>query len=215
MKLLFPFLFILVLSLSLKGQTNEEMAIAFIKKLERQQFDSCYSMFDTSMANKFNAAMLEKMWGSIPRYMGEYKGYTTVESMKKDSIDVVAVRCTFEKTKMDLQFSFAENKKIISASSYYSSYIHDMSQDFQPDNLYKNNYVKLRELSISYIIPKKLVSIAGIQKLSVSLNARNLFYFYKTIPNIDAESALGSGSFTEYSFFPSVKTYGFGLNVSF
>lgn len=113
MKLLFPFLFILVLSLSLKGQTNEEMAIAFIKKLERQQFDSCYSMFDTSMANKFNAAMLEKMWGSIPRYMGEYKGYTTVESMKKDSIDVVAVRCTFEKTKMDLQFSFAENKKII------------------------------------------------------------------------------------------------------
>jgi dienelactone hydrolase len=57
--------------------------------------------------------MLEKMWGSIPRYMGEYKGYTTVESTKKDSIDVVAVRCTFEKTKMDLQFSFADNKKII------------------------------------------------------------------------------------------------------
>lgn len=115
----------------------------------------------------------------------------------------------------DTNPEYAENKKIISASSYYSSYIHDMSQDFQPDNLYKNNYVKLRELSISYIIPKKLVSIAGIQKLSVSLNARNLFYFYKTIPNIDAESALGSGSFTEYSFFPSVKTYGFGLNVSF
>lgn len=113
MKLLFPFLFILVFSLSLKGQTNEELAITFIKKLERQKFDSCYSMFDTSMANKFNAAMLEKMWGSIPRYMGEYKGYSTVESMKKDSIDVVAVRCAFEKTKMDLQFSFAENKKII------------------------------------------------------------------------------------------------------
>jgi dienelactone hydrolase len=65
------------------------------------------------MANKFNAAMLEKMWGSIPRYMGEYKGYTTVESTKKDSIDVVAVRCTFEKTKMDLQFSFNDYKKII------------------------------------------------------------------------------------------------------
>jgi hypothetical protein len=65
------------------------------------------------MANKFNATMLEKMWGSIPRYMGEYKGYTTVESMKKDSIDVVAIRCTFEKTKMDLQFSFNDNKKIV------------------------------------------------------------------------------------------------------
>jgi dienelactone hydrolase len=106
------FLFLLV-GLNSFSQTNEELSISFIKKLERQQFDSCYSMFDTSMANKFNAAMLEKMWGSIPRYMGEYKGYTTVESVKKDSIDVVAVRCTFEKTKMDMQFSFAENKKII------------------------------------------------------------------------------------------------------
>lgn len=95
------------------SQTNEELSISFVKKLERQQFDSCYSMFDTSMANKFNAAMLEKMWGSIPRYMGEYKGFTTVESTKKDSIDVVAVRCTFEKTKMDLQFSYNEQKKII------------------------------------------------------------------------------------------------------
>lgn len=110
---------------------------------------------------------------------------------------------------------YAPNTKILSAAEYYSSYIHDMSQDFQPDNLYKNDYVKLREISISYVIPKKIVSIAGIQKLTVSLNARNLFYFYKTIPNIDSESALGSGSFTEYSFFPSVKSYGFGLNVSF
>jgi dienelactone hydrolase len=113
MKFTYKLFLLLLLSINLFSQTNEELSISFVKKLERQQFDSCYAMFDTSMANQFNAAMLEKMWGSIPRYMGEYKGYTTVESTKKDSIDVVAVRCTFEKTKMDLQFSFADNKKII------------------------------------------------------------------------------------------------------
>jgi dienelactone hydrolase len=113
MKFTYKLFLLLLLSINLFSQTNEELSISFVKKLERQQFDSCYTMFDTSMANQFNAAMLEKMWGSIPRYMGEYKGYTTVESTKKDSIDVVAVRCTFEKTKMDLQFSFADNKKII------------------------------------------------------------------------------------------------------
>lgn len=113
MKFTFAILLSLFIFLNSFSQTNEELSISFVKKLERQQFDSCYSMFDTSMANKFNATMLEKMWGSIPRYMGEYKGYTTVESMKKDSIDVVAVRCTFEKTKMDLQFSFNDNKKIV------------------------------------------------------------------------------------------------------
>jgi iron complex outermembrane receptor protein len=90
-----------------------------------------------------------------------------------------------------------------------------MSADFQPDNLYKNDYVKLRELSVAYTLPKKLVNAVHIEKMTVSFNARNLFYFYKTIPNIDSESALGSGSFTEYSFFPSVKSYGFGVNVSF
>ena len=98
MRFIYLLILYCLLPLFLKAQTNQELSISFVKKLERQQFDSCYSMFDTSMANKFNAAMLEKMWGSIPRYMGEYKGYTTVESMKKDSIDVVAVRCTFEKT---------------------------------------------------------------------------------------------------------------------
>ena len=70
-------------------------------------------MFDTTMANKFSVTMLEGMWGSIPRYMGEYKGYSTITTERKDTIDVVAVRCEFEKTKMDLQFGFNENKKIV------------------------------------------------------------------------------------------------------
>lgn len=113
MKLLLNSILLAVLPLFSIAQSLEDLSISFIKKLERQQFDSCYSMFDTSMANKFNATMLEKMWESIPRYMGDYKGYSTVESTKKDSIDIVAVRCSFEKTKMDLQFSFNDYKKII------------------------------------------------------------------------------------------------------
>lgn len=106
------FLFIFLSSISI-AQTNEELSVSFIQKLERQQFDSCFAMFDTSMANKFNAGMLEGMWGQIPKYMGEYKGYSTVESSKKDSMDIVAVRCEFAKTKMDLQFSFNESQKIM------------------------------------------------------------------------------------------------------
>ena len=95
------------------AQTNEELSVSFIKKLERQQFDSCFAMFDIVMASKFNASMLEGMWQTIPKYMGDYKGYSSITNEKKDSIDVVAVRCDFEKTKMDLQFSFNEVQKII------------------------------------------------------------------------------------------------------
>ena len=110
---------------------------------------------------------------------------------------------------------YAPNTTILSAAEYYSSYIHDMSQDFQPDNIYKNNYIKLRELSVSYTIPEKISKKMALQKLSVSFIARNLFYLYKSIPNIDAESTLGTNSFVEYSFFPSARTFGMGLNVSF
>ena len=110
---------------------------------------------------------------------------------------------------------YAPNETILSAADYYSAYIHDMSQDFQPDNLYKNNYIKLREVAISYTIPESWTSRFKIQKLVVSVIGRDLFYLYKSIPNVDAESALGTGSYTEYSFFPSVQSYGFGLNVSF
>ena len=113
MKQFFISLLIILLPLYSLAQSNEEMALSFIKQLERQQFDSCFVMFDTVIGNKFNAGMLENMWGSIPKYMGEYKGYSSIESSKKDSIDVVAVRCEFQKTKMDLQFSFNQNKKII------------------------------------------------------------------------------------------------------
>jgi dienelactone hydrolase len=113
MKSFYTLLLLSFLSLYSFAQTNEDLSVSFIKKLERKQFDSCFAMFDTTMANKFSVAMLEGMWGSIPRYMGEYKGYSTITTEKKDTIDVVAVRCEFEKTKMDLQFGFNENKKIV------------------------------------------------------------------------------------------------------
>ena len=106
------FLFI-TLSFSSTAQTNEELSVSFIKQLERGQYDSCYAMFDTVMASKFSADMLEQMWESLPKYMGEYKSYSTITSEKKNALDLVFVRCEFEKTKMDLQFSFNESKKIV------------------------------------------------------------------------------------------------------
>jgi dienelactone hydrolase len=105
------FLFITI-SFSSFSQTTEELSVSFIKQLEHHQYDSCYAMFDTVMASKFSADMLEQMWESLPKYMGEYKSYSTVTSEKKDSMDIVFVRCEFEKTKMDLQIAYNKSKKI-------------------------------------------------------------------------------------------------------
>jgi iron complex outermembrane receptor protein len=110
---------------------------------------------------------------------------------------------------------YAQNDIMIDAVTYYSQYIHDMSEWFQPDNLYKNDYIKLREISIMYTFPKLLVEKIKLQKLSVSFIARNLFYLYKTLPNIDPESALGTNDFVEYSPLPQMRQFGFKIDMSF
>jgi TonB-linked SusC/RagA family outer membrane protein len=110
---------------------------------------------------------------------------------------------------------YKPNDVMITDITYYSQYIQDMNEWFQPDNLLKNDYIKVREAALMYTIPKSITSKMKLQKVSVSLIARNLFYLYKTIKNIDPESSLGSDQFTEYSPLPQMRTYGFRVDLSF
>lgn len=109
------------------------------------------------------------------------------------------------------------NDIMVSARDYYSTYIHDMGTGWQPDMISENNYVKFRELALTYTLPKKFSDELKMQKLSVGFTARNLFYIYKSIKNIDAESMLGTGndSWIENTNFPSLRSYGFKVNLSF
>ena len=112
-----------------------------------------------------------------------------------------------------------ENDIMISAYDYYSSFIHDMGTGWQPDMIKENSYIKFRETALHYTFPKKFSSKLQIQKLSVGITARNLFYLYKTIKNIDSESMLGNGSgndsWVENTNYPSSRSFGFKLNLSF
>jgi iron complex outermembrane receptor protein len=109
------------------------------------------------------------------------------------------------------------NDKIISASNYYSTFIHDMGTGWQPDMIKENSYVKFRELALTFTFPERISRQLKCQKLSMGLTARNLFYIYKSVKNIDAESTLGTGNdnWVENSSFPSLRSYGFKVNVSF
>ncbi|MDO5979593.1 SusC/RagA family TonB-linked outer membrane protein [Flavivirga spongiicola] len=110
---------------------------------------------------------------------------------------------------------YQENDRILSAYERSLIYINDLGQNYAPDGLHKNDYIKLRELSLSYTLPKDLVNKVGMQKMTVSFLARNLFYLYKTIPNIDPESTLGTDSWVEDSAYPTATSLGMGLNISF
>jgi iron complex outermembrane receptor protein len=110
---------------------------------------------------------------------------------------------------------YVKNDVIVPVATYWGTFIHDMQDNLQPDFIYKNNYVKMREIALSYTLPKAISEKAKLQKVTLTLSGRNLFYLYKSIPNIDSESLQGTNSFLEYSIFPMHRSWGFGVNVSF
>ena len=88
------------------------------------------------------------------------------------------------------------------------------------DNLiiYDASFVKLREVSIGYNLPKKLIAHAKMSNARLSIVGRNLWIFYQKTPKgLDPEAALnaGNGQGAESGSLPPTTTLGFDIKISF
>ncbi len=85
--------------------------------------------------------------------------------------------------------------------------------------VYDASFVKLREVSLSYSLPKTLVAKVGaVRGIDFSLIARNLWIIHKNLPDADPEDAVSSGNFGQgYSTgsYPAVRTLGANIRLSF
>ena len=83
--------------------------------------------------------------------------------------------------------------------------------------IYDASYIKLRELTLSYSLPKRILVKTFLQEVAFTAYGRNLWIFYTKLNNIDPESNYnnGNGQGFEYGSLPSRRTYGFGINVKF
>ena len=99
-------------------------------------------------------------------------------------------------------------------ASYYFQYQYIYDQD---STIFDRTYVKLRELSLRYDMPKVLVNkIKGISAASVALVATNPWLIYSAGPHIDPSEMGGA----EYNFLEggqavSTRSFGVTLNVTF
>lgn len=82
--------------------------------------------------------------------------------------------------------------------------------------VYDNSYVKCREITLSYRMPKKWLGKVA-ESITLSFVARNPFIIYKNIPNIDPDSNYNNstGMGLEYGSLPSRRSYGLNVNVKF
>lgn len=107
------------------------------------------------------------------------------------------------------------NNVMLSAADYYNMRYNLTSTE---DNIFDNSFVKLREIKLSYRVPQNVCSKIGLQNLNLSLVGSNLFYLYKSLPNLDPEQTLGTSGYSayfEYTSYPSQRSYGFSINTSF
>ncbi len=77
-------------------------------------------------------------------------------------------------------------------------------------------YAKLREVTIGYDLPKSWLDKLQVSKLTVSLVARNLIYFYKdkNFRDVDLDQYNYGTSSTGLQS-PTTRRYGFNINVVF
>ena len=94
-------------------------------------------------------------------------------------------------------------------------YYQDFSKSYNGNtaaNIIDKTFFKLREVSISYNLPKSVLKKSFINDASISLIGRDLLYFSKN-KNIDLDQFINEGSSPLQT--PTVKSYGLNLNLKF
>jgi TonB-linked SusC/RagA family outer membrane protein len=108
---------------------------------------------------------------------------------------------------------YVKNTTPVNPQNYWNTVFNNTPAPF----IYDASYVKLREISLGYTIPKSVFEGAKINSIYISAFARNLLTFNKDLPNVDPESMYtsGNGQGFEYGSLPFRQSYGFNIKVAF
>ncbi|MEF9476652.1 hypothetical protein OWR28_01790 [Chryseobacterium sp. 1B4] len=82
--------------------------------------------------------------------------------------------------------------------------------------VYDGSFIKLREASIGYTLPKSLLAGTKIYDAKISIVGRNLWIIHKNLPYADPEAMVGGGvSSYGWSIGSMPTTRDLGINVTF
>jgi iron complex outermembrane receptor protein len=115
---------------------------------------------------------------------------------------------------------YAPNDKLVPEWEYYETNFDWKNQGIYTQVVYKNSYIKLRELTLTFDLPAAWARHVPARNLRLSLIGRNLFYLYKTVPGVDPESATSTADYrqglNDYGVYhPTTRSIGFRISGSF
>jgi len=111
-----------------------------------------------------------------------------------------------------------QNSTIVDAANYYINTFYWSSGWYEKAAVYKNDYIKMREVSLGYTLPSKIAEKMKFQNIRVSVVGRNLFYVYRTLKNLDPEAPIGSNwvrQGIDEGSLAATRSYGFSIHASF
>ncbi len=109
--------------------------------------------------------------------------------------------------------TYTQNTTKISAQDYYVA-----MSGIASEYVYDATNVRLREVSLTYRLPKSILGDGFVKGASLSLIGRNLFFIYKEMDNFDPESSFSTSNFSQgvlWYNLPTTRSLGFNLNVNF
>lgn len=115
----------------------------------------------------------------------------------------------------DASGNYVTNTVAVDAQTYYRSIAdNNIAEEF----VYDASFLKLRELSFAYSLPKSLLSRQrALKDVGVSFVARNLWTIVKHTDNIDPEAAYNNsnGQGLELNGYPATRSMGINVNIKF
>jgi len=115
--------------------------------------------------------------------------------------------------KLDDNGNYVPNDVVRTAEAFNKSFY---DNSIVESAVFDASYVKLRQMMLTYTLPKRIFRNALVDDLQLSLVGRNLAILYKEVPHIDPESAFSSNNGDqgqEFGQIPSARSIGFNIRI--
>ncbi len=142
-------------------------------------------------------------------------GYDPANGYGSNSGGLILDGVVGEDTNGDGEYdTYTENIRRMSGGDYR---IWGWSKNPNAAFVYDATYVKLREASIGYNLPKSVTEKLSLTNATISVIGSNLWIMYKALPHADPEASQGAGNIQGWQsgVFPTARNIGFSINLTF
>ncbi len=115
--------------------------------------------------------------------------------------------------------SYVENNvPVRSMQDFWTNYTNNSNTE---GSVFDASYIKLRELTLSYTLPKSILENTFVKALSIGIEGRNLWLIDSEVPHIDPEASFfgpslqGGSANVEFFSVPTARSFGGNLKVTF